>query len=132
MCRFLPLAALFAAACTPTNDAPQPERPAGTSTVEEGADVAAPAASAAESTAAFGVALYQRLAGESGNIFVSPVSIAGAFAPVSEGALGETRAAIERTLRFPTAGAGAIGALLRDALRERPGVTLSIANALWV
>jgi serine protease inhibitor len=124
------LSVLFAISCAPAEQrTPEP-------TVETESPAAAPAAAAgvAEGNGDFGVTLYRQLAGEPGNLFVSPVSIAGAFGPVAAGARGETLAAIERAMRFP-AGAGlhpALGGLLRDLEREREGATLSVANALWV
>lgn len=85
---------------------------------------------------AFGVALYRELASKPGNLFISPISIAGAFGPVIAGAEGETRTAIARALRFPLDGGAALhprfGGLLRELEREGDGTTLSIANALWV
>lgn len=44
----------------------------------------------------FGLALYKALAVEPGNVFISPIGIAGAFGPVVAGAEGETRTAIAR------------------------------------
>lgn len=124
------LSVLFAASCAPT-DQPAPE-PAVETQSPAGAPVAA--AEVAAGNGDFGTALYKRLAGEPGNVFVSPVSIAGAFGPVAAGARGETLAAIERAMHFPGGAAlhPALGGILRDLERERDGATLSIANALWV
>ncbi len=124
------LSVLLATACAPADQpAPQP-------TAETESATGAPAAvgDVAEGNADFGLALYKQLAGEPGNVFVSPISIAAAFGPVAAGARGETLAAIERAIRFP-GGPGlhpALGGLLRGLEREREGATLSIANALWV
>jgi serpin B len=83
-----------------------------------------------------GVALYKSLSAEPGNVFISPISIAGAFGPVVAGAQGETRTAIASALRFPADGGDALhpelGGLLQRLERTRDGATLSIANALWV
>jgi len=92
-------------------------------------------ASVAEGNRAFGVSLYKELAAKPGNVFISPISIAGAFGPVVAGAEGETRTEIARALRFPAEGGAALHAQLGGLLRglERDGnATLSIANALWV
>ena len=48
-------------------------------------------AAVAESSRAFGVALYKRLGQEPGNLFVSPTSIHGAFGPALAGAQGENK-----------------------------------------
>ena len=50
----------------------------------------------------FGTELYRQLRAKSGNIMISPISLCGAFGPVTAGARGETRDAIEKALRFPT------------------------------
>ncbi len=127
-------AALLLAACA----APAPEPEPRTDTVGAPATAAGEPTTAqavAEANADFGVALYKRLAAEEGNVFLSPVSIAGAFGPVAAGARGETRTAIDTAMRFPGGGDGlhpALGGLLRDLERDREGATLSIANALWV
>jgi serpin B len=95
----------------------------------------AAALSVAQGNAAFGVELYKKLGEEAkGNLFISPISVAGAFGPVAAGAEGETRAAIDKAMRFPAGPAlhPALGRMLKDLERKRGGVTLSIANALWV
>lgn len=129
MKRLSALAALLAAACA----APAPDAQPGPAAAA--VEQPATASNVASGNAAFGVALYQRLATEPGNLFVSPLSIAGAFGPVAAGAEGETRAAIARAMRFPSSGPAlhpALGGLLRDLERTGEGTTLSIANALWV
>lgn len=92
--------------------------------------------SIAEGNRAFGLALYQQLAAQPGNVFISPISIAGAFGPVIAGAEGETRTVTARALRFPADGGQALhpelGRLMRSLERNQDGSTLSIANALWV
>jgi serpin B len=92
-------------------------------------------ASAAEANRAFGLSLYQQLAAEPGNVVISPISLAGAFGPVSAGAQGETRAAIGRILRFPAEDArlhSDLGGMLRELESDRDGARVSIANALWL
>lgn len=108
------------------------DRPSAQATDEAGQPATA---AVAQGNAAFGVSLYKRLAGQPGNLFISPISIAGAFGPVIAGAEGETANAIAATLRFPAAGPAlhpALGGLLRNLKRTQEGATLSIANALWV
>lgn len=131
----LALAGLAAGCSRPTDDARTGEVAA------EPAAAAAPinpafAGSIAEGNRAFGLALYRQLATRPGNVFISPVSIAGAFGPVIAGAEGETRTVIARALRFPADGGPSLhpelGRLLRRLERDRDGATLSIANALWV
>ena len=135
---FLPML-LFAAACTPVSRSD--EGPAGSAQQQRDDPAPVPASPAApadvvQGNADFGLALYKELAAEPGDVFLSPISIAGAFGPVVAGAQGETRDAIARAMRFPArGGAGlhpALGGMLRGLEREQEGATLSIANALWV
>lgn len=119
--------ALLAAGCAPTaqpgSEPPMSEaRPAATEAVAQGGN-------------RFSIDLYRQLGGESGNLLISPISLYGAFGPVTAGAQGETRDAIVRALRLPTGDASlhpALGGLLRDLERSEDGTTLAIANALWV
>src|SRR5688500_9967906 len=130
-------AALLLAACSATL-ATQPAKPLES--------VPAPAASpspaqsspadsrdAAHANREFGLDLYRRLAAEPGNLFISPISIAGAFGPVAAGAQGETRAEIGKVLRFPADDAALhaqLGSLLRGLESDADGARVSIANAL--
>ena len=101
---------------------------------------AAPAASPevrsiAEDNRALGVDLYRELASTSGNLFISPVSIAGAFGPVAAGARGETRSALGKALHFPADEQRlhrSLGAMLKELETETEGVSVSIANGLWL
>ena len=131
------LPALLLAACTdvPRPRSPAPERQApAQETAPRPAEPAAPATNVAAATGDMGLALYRLLAAEPGNVFLSPVSIAGAFGPVVAGAEGETRQAILGALRLPRGEGlhGELGGLLRGLERSREGATVSIANALWV
>lgn len=84
---------------------------------------------------AFGIELYRALAEKPGNVFISPISLAGAFGPVAAGAQGETRAAIGTVLRFPANDAALhpqLGGLLRALENDADGARVSIANALWL
>lgn len=84
----------------------------------------------------FGLALYKRLlTGEDENVFISPLSIVGAFGPLRMGATGETRAAIDNVLGLGSGGPDVdrrLGKLMRVLQRDKDGVTLTIADALWV
>ncbi|MDR1608194.1 MAG: serpin family protein [Deltaproteobacteria bacterium] len=55
----------------------------------------------AEANAAFALALYGQLAKPEGNLFFSPLSVSAVLALVHQGAKGETKSQIEKTLRFP-------------------------------
>ena len=103
----------------------------------------AAAKTAAAAINAFGLALYRRVDKSSGNVVISPTSVAIALAMARAGAKGETAAQMDTVLR--SAGtdklASAMNALDR-ALASRSGtfkdeegnqldVTLSIANALF-
>ena len=83
----------------------------------------------------FGVDLYRQLAAKPGNVFISPVSLAGAFGPVAAGAQGETREAIGQVLHFPEGDDALhprLGGLLRGLESDSAGARVSIANALWL
>lgn len=93
-------------------------------------EVAAPAADGD-----FDTALYQALAAEPGNVFVSPYSVASAFTLVYPGAGGETAREIGAVFGFDRS-AQVEAQQWRDradALRSQTGGTqLTIANAAWV
>lgn len=83
----------------------------------------------------FGVTLYKRLAKKTDNVFISPISLAGAFGPVAAGAQGDTRTAIGRVLGFAADDSTLqreLGGLLREIESDREGARISIANALWL
>lgn len=126
MLRAIVLAALVAG-CAPVSEpgtgVPVPEaRTVTTQTVADGGN-------------RFGIDLYRQIGDKDGNLLISPVSIYGAFGPVTAGARGPTRDAIVQALRLPNGEASlhpALGGLLRDLERSEEGTTLAIANALWV
>lgn len=93
-------------------------------------------AAVAEGNRRFALDLYRRLAREErGNIFFSPVSLATAFGPLAAGARGDTLRAIADTLGYPASGPAlhpGLGGLGRSLEREGDGITLAIANALWL
>lgn len=127
------VAALLAAGCSvPTgravatvNAAPAPlaNQPVTTAAIAQG-------------NASFGVSLYKALSGEEGNVFLSPISVAGAFGPALAGAQGETRTAIAKAIGLPGEAGdelhSGLGGLLRGLERQQKGASVSIANALWV
>jgi serpin B len=86
----------------------------------------------------FALDLYAELRGQSGNLFLSPHSIATALTLASSGARGETRAQMRCVLHL-TAGedAGRPGSSLlalggsRIQQRDDKGTELQMANALW-
>jgi serpin B len=125
------LAAVFLLACS---------APASTHAARSTAGTVQPAGSAEHAQAAlanraFGLALYRELAAKPGNIFLSPISLAGAFGPVAAGAQSETRAAIGRVLELPNEDAALhrqLGGLLRELESDREGARVSIGNALWL
>jgi serine protease inhibitor len=85
----------------------------------------------------FGFNLYSELVirGAGKNIFISPASIAMALAMTYNGANGETREAMARTLELQgltIAEVNAANAQLKAALEQAdPKVKLEIANSLW-
>lgn len=88
----------------------------------------------AAGTTAFAADLYGRLAGEKGNVFFSPFSIATALAMTAAGAKGNTLAQMRTVLHLPEAGDGRFGELVA-AVNGRPGekrgYDLTTANAVW-
>ncbi len=92
---------------------------------------------AAEAQNAFGLKLLAHVATERRheNVFVSPTSVFLALAMLENGAAGNTRTAIRRTLELP-AGVSEdamheSAAAMSKTLRSHEGIELSIANALW-
>lgn len=86
---------------------------------------------------AFGLALYQLLHGEAGNLFFSPYSIAQAFTMLSAGARGNTAKQIADVLRsaFPQdhlhSAANALDLALTSRGAAQDGFQLEIANSVW-
>ena len=94
-----------------------------------------PSSQVALANRGFALELYRSIASKPGNVFISPISLAGAFGPVAAGARGETRAAIGKVLGFPTNDAALhpqLGGLLQALENNSEGARVSIANALWV
>jgi serpin B len=88
-----------------------------------------------EATNQFALDLYQQLRSEEGNLFYSPSSISTALAMTSAGAVGETKAEMNRTLHFQMpndqlhAEMRALQAFWRTS--DRKGIRLNLANRLW-
>jgi serpin B len=84
----------------------------------------------------FGLALYQQLSAQDGNLFLSPYSISNAFALTYAGARENTAAEMRETLRFRLAddqlhpAFGRLIAHLHGTGEERP-FQLTVANRLW-
>ncbi len=85
----------------------------------------------------FGLKLFRELAGaETGeNIFISPASIITALAMTYNGADGETRKAMEKTLMFEGMSMEEVNEAFADLLtilqNPDPKVELAVANSLW-
>jgi serpin B len=136
-------APLLLAACSPSATTPPPA-PLGAATLPAAVPVPAPpndaeqpaeSGEAALANRAFGLELYRNLAAKPGNVFISPISLAGAFGPVAAGARAETREAIGKVLRFPASDAALhpqLGGLLRGLESTAEGARVSIANGLWL
>ena len=88
----------------------------------------------AEGNTAFALELYQRVAREPGNLFISPFSLSSALAMTYAGAAGETAEQMAGVLHFPedieTLHSG-FGKLTRSFSRGSKGQELAVANALW-
>lgn len=90
-----------------------------------------PAGDVSSSVNGFGTALYSRLAGREGNLFLSPYSLATALAMTEAGARGRTAEEIQDLLGMEEPGRvlrGIAGQL--EDLGDR--VELAQANGLWV
>ncbi|MBL8548835.1 MAG: serpin family protein [Hyphomonadaceae bacterium] len=86
-------------------------------------------------TDVFDVALYRALAAQPGNVFVSPLSVASAFALVYPGAHGQTETEIAAALGFdpsPATQATRTRALAQALASNNGGSQFTTANAAWV
>lgn len=98
----------------------------------------------ADSINRFGVDLYKVVGSGDGNLFFSPYSVSAALGMTREGALGETRAQMDKVFHFPDSPAAKQKALA-DTLKPSqvreytndgknkmvPAYALQVANALW-
>ena len=86
---------------------------------------------------AFALALFGKAsaAAPAGNVFVSPLSVSMSLGMVLEGAQGETRAQMQRTLGFGDAELGRVQAGYRDLAALLGGLdaatSFRIANSIW-
>mgnify|MGYP003604920452 CR=1 FL=1 len=84
---------------------------------------------------AFALELYSKL-GRTGNVFFSPYSISAALAMTYGGGRGITAAEMEKALHFDLGPADTHSAFRElqtrlEALEEKGGIRLAIANSLW-
>lgn len=89
----------------------------------------------AKDNRAFALSLYRQLAAQPGNVFISPISLAGAFGPVAAGARGKTRTEISKVLGFPADDNvlnADLGSILHTLESDGDGHQVSIANSLWL
>jgi len=82
----------------------------------------------------FGIALLQKLAlqAKNQNVFISPLSVGMALAMAADGARGQTRAAIAKTLGVSGSGLAPANASLMAALASNHDAQVAVANALWL
>ncbi len=95
----------------------------------------AEAAPAGPGPEGFAVALYRAVAAEGGNQFISPHSVASAFALLYPGAGGQTAAEMAEVFGFdpsPEAEAAQLRALADSMRSDDEASLLSIADAAWV
>jgi serine protease inhibitor len=121
------LAALFAA-CEQQDITPEPKKINISKTTEQ--------VIAADNL--FGISLFQRVLANdtvTGNIFISPTSVALALAMTYNGADGETKAAMEETLRKQGLTPEQLNRSYKDLMDALvsvdPKVLLEIANSIW-
>jgi serpin B len=91
---------------------------------------------AVEGVSGFGFDLYGSLAGESGNVLLSPVNLAQVLAVLEQGAVGQTADEIASVLHDGLPAEtfqDALGQLYGEIAGDGPaGVTLAIATSLWL
>ena len=82
----------------------------------------------------FGIALLQKLApqAKNQNVFISPLSVGMALAMAADGARGQTRSAIARTLGVSGSSLAPANASLMAALASNHDAQVAVANALWL
>ncbi|MDO8735452.1 MAG: serpin family protein [Elusimicrobiota bacterium] len=91
-----------------------------------------------EANTKFGIKLFKKLIEEhkNGNVFISPISIAMALEMVCNGANGETKQAMEKTLELQGLSLQEINKFnygLKNQLeKKRTKIELNISNSLWI
>ncbi|MCG3183224.1 MAG: hypothetical protein ICCCNLDF_01310 [Planctomycetes bacterium] len=79
----------------------------------------------------FGVDLFKRLHVKGENTFISPTSIAMCLQMVTQASKGDTNAEFRKTMHLGEIDLDLGNAELLKQLKNRDGVKLSVANALW-
>ncbi|MDR1082235.1 MAG: hypothetical protein LBQ79_15105, partial [Deltaproteobacteria bacterium] len=112
-----------------------PSRAAAQPAGGTGIEISPEAVGAASGATAFGLELYRSLAPRDGNIFISPVSVAGVLAMAYAGAAGDTAEAFEGALGIPYRGEALLKSWkgLLDSLdaASGDGSELSLAGSVW-
>lgn len=90
----------------------------------------------ARDNTAFAADIYRKLAGDGGNLILSPYSISTAFAMTYAGARGRTAEQMAEVLRFSLEGDALHGAMARltdrvAGIDNGDEITLTVANSLW-
>lgn len=90
----------------------------------------------ARDNTAFAADIYRKLAGDGGNLILSPYSISTAFAMTYAGARGLTAEQMAEVLRFSLEGDALHGAMARltdrvAGIDNGEEITLTVANSLW-
>lgn len=86
---------------------------------------------------AFGIDVFKQIEKSDGNsnVFISPTSIALALSMVYNGAVGDTRAAMAKTLHFQGLDIGTVdkqsAGLIQSMQNPDPKVQLAIADSVW-
>lgn len=93
---------------------------------------AAEVVSLAESNNRFGLDLLARLRKDDENIVISPASIAMCLQLLATSADGETETELREMLHVPETDLPAGNRAMLDHWKDREGVTLNIANAVWI
>ena len=85
----------------------------------------------------FGLELFNKVAADekSHNVFISPLSVSMALGMTLNGAMGETKTAIQNTLNFKNMSTdeidNAYSTLIELLLNIDPDVQFEIANSIW-
>ncbi len=97
----------------------------------QASDAEPTAARLAQANNQFGLELLKRLHKDGKNTFLSPSSIGMALQMTMQGARGETRAEMEKTMHIAGMDSGQANRALLDALNGMQSVKLKAANSIW-